>query len=224
MLYEVKLLMKMVLLNSYTPFGEDMLIDELLGYRKRGFYVDIGAYDPIRFSNTNRFYLKGWTGINIEPNLKQIEKFNKLRPRDINLNIGIFKKRGLQKFFKFKLESLSTFSEKTAKRYQSQGYMLMETLPVEVFRLGDVLAKYCKDQLIDFFSIDTEGFDYEVLKSNDWNKFKPEIVCIEIPSSKDPNYNNPKRRLSLRTERLLKQLGYKKVRKTIANQVFQLSS
>src|SRR3989344_3238767 len=54
LLKEVEYFFRGVLQNSYTPFGEDLIIDKLLGKKKRGFYVDIGAYDPIRFSNTKR--------------------------------------------------------------------------------------------------------------------------------------------------------------------------
>ncbi len=221
-LQEIKLLFRMAFLGSYTPYGEDILIDKLLGTRKRGFYVDIGAYGPSRFSNTKRFYLKGWRGINIEPNPRQIEIFNKSRPRDINLNIGISNKKSLLNFFRFELETLSTFSVPTARRYQKQGYKLIETIKVGVFRLGDVLEKYCKDKPVDFFSIDTEGFDFQVLEGNNWNKFRPKIICVEIPSDMDPNYSNPERKFPLKTERFLAKLGYKKVGRTVSNQIFQL--
>src|SRR3989344_9673220 len=60
--------------NSYSQRGEDIVIDHLLKHKKIGFYIDVGANDPIRFSNTNRFYKRGWTGINIEPDVVCFEK------------------------------------------------------------------------------------------------------------------------------------------------------
>src|SRR3989344_7565306 len=82
--YEFKYLLVKILYGSYSQFGEDMVIDNLLNNKKRGFYVDVGAYDPDRFSNTKRFYLKGWRGINIEPDVYSFNKFLEKRPEDIN--------------------------------------------------------------------------------------------------------------------------------------------
>ena len=79
---------KSVFTNSFSQYGEDVIIDRLLCHKKRGFYIDIGANHPDRFSNTKRFYVKGWSGINIEPNPIIFKKFAK-RTRDVNLNIGI---------------------------------------------------------------------------------------------------------------------------------------
>ncbi len=73
--------------NSFAQFGDDIIIEKLLGKRK-GFYIDIGANHPDRFSNTKRFYVNGWRGINIEPNPISYNKFLK-RKKDVNLNIGI---------------------------------------------------------------------------------------------------------------------------------------
>src|SRR3989344_293995 len=73
-----------LLQNSYSQQGEDLIIDKLLVGKKKGFYVDVGAHDPVRFSNTKRFYDKGWSGINIDPNPWLIKKFQKQRDRDIN--------------------------------------------------------------------------------------------------------------------------------------------
>ena len=206
---EIKLLLKKFLGNSYSQWGEDILIDNLLGKKRGGFYVDIGAYDPTRFSNTKRFYLKGWNGINIEPDPIRINKFYKLRPRDVNLNVGVASKNGSLNFFKFSPQTLSTFSKSAATDYQKQGYTITETFKVKVNRLGQILEKEYKNRQIDFFSIDTEGSDLEVLKSNNWGKFKPKVICIEGQG------NNP--------EKLLTKLGYKKVYETRTNSIFQYS-
>ena len=222
LLKEVEYFFRGVLQNSYTPFGEDLIIDKLLGKKKRGFYVDIGAYDPIRFSNTKRFYQRGWSGINIEPNPNRISLFNKLRPRDINLNIGVANRNGALNYFRFEPESLSTFSKKVASTYQRYGYKLIETNKIEVNKLGEILEKYTSpnSKSIDFFSIDTEGFDTEVLRSNNWERFRPRVICIEAPSTKDPNYDNSERQLPHSTEKLLTELGYKKAVRTIPNCYF----
>ena len=225
MIREAQFVVKMALLNTYTPFGEDIIIDNLLG-KKSGFYVDIGAHDPSRFSNSKRFYRKGWRGINIEPNPECIKKFNKSRPRDINLNVGIANKNGVLDFYIFEPESLSTFSKEVSRSRQKYGYKLIKTTPIKVVKLDYILTKYCKNKSIDFFSIDTEGLDLEVLRSNNWKRFRPKVICIEISSLtfENPDSNNPKRKMSPTTEKLLTKLGYKKTGETISNMIFQYSS
>lgn len=206
-LLEAQMLVMRIFKTSYSQWGEDIVIDNLLGNKKKGFYVDVGAYDPTRFSNTKRFYLRGWTGINIEPDPIKIRKFYKERPKDINLNVGVANKNGTLSFFKFDPQTLSTFSKNTAADYQKQGYIIIETLKVKVSKLGQILEKECKNRQIDFFSIDTEGSDLEVLQSNNWKRFKPKVICIEGQG------NNP--------EKLLSRLGYKKIYKTRTNSIFQ---
>ena len=205
-LLETRMFLMKIFKTSFSQWGEDILIDNLLG-QKQGFYVDVGAYDPTRFSNTNRFYLRGWRGINIEPDPIRISKFYNLRPKDVNLNVGVANKNGLLVFFKFDPQTLSTFSRVAAKDYQKQGYTIIETFKVKVTKLGQILEKECKSRQIDFFSIDTEGFDLEVLKSNNWKKFKPKVICIEGQG------NNP--------EKLLTKLGYKKIYETRTNSIFR---
>ena len=51
--------------------------------------MDVGCYHPTRHSNTYLMYKKGWSGLNIDLNPLTIELFNFMRPRDININIGI---------------------------------------------------------------------------------------------------------------------------------------
>lgn len=168
--------------HSFSQSGEDLTIDKILGYKKRGFYVDVGAYDPHRFSNTKRFYLRGWRGINIEPNTTNYIKFVKTRKKDVNLNIGIANINSKLLFYKFIPETLSTFSKEEAENYIKQGYQMNGKKIIHVKKLADVLNNYRPVKNIDFFSIDTEGFDLEVLKSNDWRRYRPRLICIESAS------------------------------------------
>ncbi len=164
---------------SFSQNGEDVVIHRLLKNKKKGFYVDIGANDPTRFNNTKYFYLRGWRGINIEPDFDCFVKIKKERQRDINLNLGIGRANSELTFYQFKTNTLSTFSKSEAKKYENQGYVLMAKKSVKVRKLSDVLRKYLKKRKIDFMAIDTEGYDNEVLASNDWAKYRPRIICIE---------------------------------------------
>lgn len=164
--------------GSFSQKGEDLIIERIIGNKKKGFYIDIGAHNPNVFSNTKRFYVKGWSGINIEPNPILIKEFAAQRKRDINLNIGIRNTFGKATFYEFEVDGLSTFSKDEKEKNLKLGYRLKQELEINVFRLSTVIEKYCKTK-IDFISIDTEGLDFEVLQSNDWEKFRPTVVCVE---------------------------------------------
>lgn len=207
-----------LLKNSFSQNGEDLVIDRLLNYKRNGFYVDIGAYDPYRFSNTYRFCKKGWRGINIEPNIDNYKKFISIRPRDINLNIGVGTKNGYLNFYNFFPDTLSTFSEKDAKNYEKIGFKKNSKVKVKVERLDKIFLRYCQNVKIDFLSIDTEGFETEVLKSNNWKKFKPKIICIESFTF-NTTYTPSKERYEINL--FLVNLGYKKVYANDTNCIYQ---
>ena len=71
--------------RNYSQFGEQFYLERVFANRNEGFYVDVGAHHPFRFSNTYWAYLKGWHGINIDPNSEAIELFDVFRKRDYNL-------------------------------------------------------------------------------------------------------------------------------------------
>lgn len=165
--------------GSYSQKYEDLYIDGLLGNKRKGFYVDVGAFDPDRFSNTKRFYLKGWTGINVEPDSGNIGKFYRQRPLDVNLNMGIGAKKGKMFLYKFIPSSLSTLSLKESNNNRKKGFKLIGKEMVDVLPLSAILKKYVGKNKIDFLSVDTEGLDLTVLRSNDWKKFRPRVICVE---------------------------------------------
>jgi len=164
--------------GSYSQKGEDLIIEKYIGSKKRGYYVDVGAHNPHKYNNTKRFYEKGWKGINIEPNPLLYKKFVEQRKRDINLNIGIGEKSGVADFYELQPDSLSTFSKKEMASKVELGYVLQKKYKIKVVSLKNILNKI-SNQKIDFISVDTEGLDLEVLKSNDWIRYRPTLVCVE---------------------------------------------
>jgi hypothetical protein len=91
-------------------------------------------------------------------------------------------------FYCFDADTLSTFSNESKEEYLSYGYKLVDTVKVKIESLENICEKYSKDKDIDFISIDVEGFEMEVLKSNNWNKFKPTLIILESNGSiKNPN-------------------------------------
>jgi FkbM family methyltransferase len=166
---------------AYSQDGEDMVLRRLFERQRSGFYVDVGAHHPYRFSNTCYFYRRGWRGINIDPNPDAIKAFRRYRPSDVNVCVGVSDTAGDLSFHLFNEPALNTFDADLAKeRARLPDYWLLETRSVPVRRLDDLLTQYLpRDQKIDFLSIDVEGLDLAVLRSGDWNRFRPSILLVE---------------------------------------------
>lgn len=166
---------------SFSQEGEDLILNRILEGRQSGFYVDVGAHHPYRFSNTYLFYKKGWRGINIDPMPKSMELFEKERPEDINVEVGISSEKKDLIYYMFNEPALNTFSgNEASNKAKLKNYEIILKKKVKTLPLKEVLKEYMpENKSIDFMSIDVEGLDLEVLKSNDWNKFRPEYILIE---------------------------------------------
>jgi len=166
---------------AYSQDGEDMILRRLFERQQSGFYVDVGAHHPYRFSNTCYFYRRGWRGINIDPNPDAIKAFRRDRPSDINICVGVSDKAGELSFHFFNEPALNTFdADLAAERARLPDYRLVETRSVPVRRLDHLLTEYLpRDRKIDFMSIDVEGMDLSVLRSNDWSRFRPALLLVE---------------------------------------------
>jgi FkbM family methyltransferase len=194
------------LLGSYSQLKEDLMLDRLMGFKKRGFYVDVGAFDPYRYSNTMRFYKRGWRGINIEPDTERWKHFLSARKRDVNLNIGIAATKKSLLYYRIDPPTLSTFQKVQAKAYQRQGFELLETVKVPVVPLEVILQKYAKGKIIDFMSIDVEGMEMDVLKSNNWKQYRPKFLCIETAAENGDEGKTKKIKFAI--EAYLSRVGY----------------
>lgn len=167
--------------KSYSQEGEDLILKRIFEGKEKGFYVDVGAHHPKRFSNSYLFYRMGWRGINIDPNPDAIGLFYKYRPRDINLACGISDVNEQLIYYIFNDPALNSFSRDYVEKLEREtDYYVVNQRLINVYGLSTVLAQYMPDNIcIDFMSIDTEGLDFNVLKSNDWYKFRPLILLVE---------------------------------------------
>ena len=163
----------------YSQRGEDQVLKKLFP-QESGFYVDVGAYDPVTFSNTAHFYGIGWRGINIEPSPVNFRNFLTRRPGDVNLNVGIADRHSSLSFYRMHPDTLSTFNQESAREYsQFPNHRIVQTIDIPVVRLQDVFREHASKRDIHFLSIDTEGFEREVLEGNSWNEFRPIAILIE---------------------------------------------
>lgn len=165
---------------SFAQSGEDSILRSFFINKENGFYVDVGAYHPKRYSNTYIFYLKGWRGINIDANPGSMKLFEKYRSKDINLELGIGTRKGKKMFYTFAEPAFNTFSKGILRYRQNRLRRKNRKIPVQIYPLADVLDKYLpQNNEIDFLSIDVEGMDMDVLRSNNWKKYRPKIIIIE---------------------------------------------
>lgn len=166
--------------SSYSQEGEDMILRRFVDEDRNGFYVDVGAHHPYRFSNTYYLHQKGWRGINIDPLPGAMDLFKRCRPKDINLNLGISANHGSLNYIMFNEPALNTFDRDVAESRLSSTYRIIETRSVPVAPLAKVLEENIEQfHQIDLLSVDVEGCDLEVLQSNDWVRFRPRLIVVE---------------------------------------------
>ena len=175
---------------GYSQFGEDLILAHLFAQLeiKKPTYLDIGANEPRYISNTYYFYTRGSRGVLIEPNPYLYKKLKNYRPRDIVLNTGIgINDTTEADFYMFPnyANGLNTFSEKEARHWEETGMKGLGKVAVEkviklpLIPINQVLEKYFKDKAPDFISLDVEGLDLEILKSLDFETYKPAVICVE---------------------------------------------
>jgi len=165
----------------YSQEGEDILLNRILSADKAGFFVDIGAHHPIRFSNTYALYRKGWRGINVDATPGSMEMFKKLRPADINIECAVSTLDTPMMFHMFKESALNTFDPSLAREYIDSGWALERTLEIKPRSLSSILKEHLPTgKHINLFSIDVEGKELEVLRSNDWHSYCPDLIVLEV--------------------------------------------
>lgn len=168
--------------KSWSQEGEDLVLKRMFEYKEKGFYVDVGAHHPKRFSNTFLFYRAGWQGINIDAMPGSMMPFKKMRPRDISLEVPVSEKPEILTYYAFNEPALNGFSKEISQsRNGLRDYRIIFEKELQTQSLSQILdAHLPAGQAIDFLSIDVEGFDFAVLRSNDWGKYKPEVVLVEV--------------------------------------------
>jgi FkbM family methyltransferase len=165
-------------LISYAQNFEDVMLARVFAGRESGFYVDVGAADPVNLSVTKWFYDLGWSGLNIEPNKQLFDRLAADRPRDINLDCGVGAIASEAQFLELDVGELSSFDDRVKHNADSSGAS-GTTRTVSVVPLTNLLAQHCEGRVIDFLKIDVEGWELEVLKGLDLRRFRPIVILAE---------------------------------------------
>ena len=202
---------------SFSQDGEDLiawrLFNELGIPRPR--YLDIGANDPERLSNTALFHLLGCDGMTVEPNPELHALLVRHRPGAINLNIGIGPVAGALTFHRMVNHSLSTFSDDEARRLVNQEEVaLRDRLAIPVRPVREVLDSHSFHP--DFLSLDVEGTELAILQSYDWERHRPAVICVETIG-----YSRRGDRVREDdTREFLRSGGYSEAAQTLCNSLF----
>jgi len=162
---------------SYAQNFEDVMLWRALRHVQGGFYIDVGANDPLRDSVTKAFYERGWHGINVEPVAKHFADLERDRARDVNLQCALGAREGTIEFWEWETEGLATTDADVARQHLAQGRR-GESHVVPVRTLAAVCAEHGSGE-IHFLKIDIEGGEDKVLSGADFQRFRPWIVVVE---------------------------------------------
>jgi FkbM family methyltransferase len=203
--------------ESYSQCGEDFALRWLFHNVANGFYVDIGAFHPKRFSNTYYFYKQGWSGINVDPTPGVIELFRKVRPKDINLACAVARTSGEMKLYVNANDGeVNTLSPSFSAIQEQWGRSYSSEIVVKTRTLAEILDTYKpNDRRVDFLSVDVEGLDLDVLESNNWEKYQPSVILSE-----DISLDNYECLEESEMWRFLHAKGYRLVAKCVHTLVF----
>jgi hypothetical protein len=171
---------------SYAQQGEDLILRNIFMFleTKAPTYIDIGAHDPILSNNTYIFYRSGSRGVLVEPNPALTPLLRKSRPEDVVLEIGIGANAGDEEANYYLIDGdgqLNTFSEEEVRKLKAQGgdRIVKGVIKRTLVNINKVLEKYFPARAPDLFSTDTEGYDLTILRSLDFDRFRPKVFCVE---------------------------------------------
>jgi FkbM family methyltransferase len=185
---------------SYAQNFEDVMLHRALHNIKNGFFIDIGAQDPIIDSVSQGFVELGWQGVNVEPSFIFAAKLKANRPMDDVIEAVIGCSSGDVLFYDIPDTGLSTTLKHIAERHRGKGYPVNER-KVRSLPLDDLLDMY-SDRDIHWLKIDAEGAEQDILNSWVASVVRPWIVVVEAiePLTSTPTHHN--------WEALILQLGY----------------
>lgn len=166
--------------NTYSQCGEDKFIVNFFKKKKEGSYLDIGAFNPIKYNNTFMLYKNGWSGTNIDLNQTSIDLFNILRPNDKNICAAVSNKvKKVKVYIENIFSPLNTISLNRSKELNKVN-IRKNSYYVKTKKINDIVKNK-----FDFLNIDIEGMDFEVLKSINLDFYKPLLICTELLNKKD---------------------------------------
>lgn len=173
---------------SYAQNLEDVMLWRIFKNIENGFYIDVGAHDPVIDSVTNAFYERGWRGINIEPVQQHYQSLCQARTNDVNLPVAAGAEMGLLPYYEIPGSGLSTLDSAMAAQHQKNGWTVI-TRRIPVVPLSWICQRHANRE-IHFLKIDVEGAEKQVLTGMDFQQFRPWVVLVEatLPCTQVENH------------------------------------
>ena len=171
--------------GGFSQEGEDLILKRLFPEKTDGFFVDIGAHHPTRFSNTYLLYKRGWRGINIDPLPGTMDLFRRMRPEDINIETAIGDGQSTHStahYVCFREPAYNSIYFDDIENVENVGKSdILEIIEIPVRTLDNVLTEHSNAfDHINLLSIDVEGLEQQVLDGFSINRYKPDVIIIEI--------------------------------------------
>lgn len=189
--------------ESNSQLRQDLFVLSVLNFKQGGYYVEFGAADGVRFSNSHLLAKKfGWKGILAEPAVVWHKNLAQNRPEAIVSDLCVWNKSGVKvEFSESSTPELSTISHYKTDDFHADKREQSRTYIVETISLNDLLDKYDAPNHIDYLSIDTEGTELDILESFDFHRYAFSIITCE--------HNYSQKRDQIKT--LLESKGYRRI-------------
>jgi FkbM family methyltransferase len=168
-----------VTLLSYAQNGEDVVLARAFDDGHQGFYVDIGAADPVSDSVTKLFYDAGWSGIDVEPASWTAQQLRDARPRDLTLEVAVGDRSGERTFYEVLGEHMGNSSLVEGYAADHGSAEGMAARAVQVVTLAQLWDEHVGERTVDFLKIDVEGSEAEVLAGADLKRHRPRVLVVE---------------------------------------------
>ncbi len=164
---------------SYAEQGEDLILAKVLDRLRapKPTFIDIGAFHPVRDSNTFLLYERGMRGVVVEPNPTMAALLREVRPKDVTLEVGMAADDAdSADYYVIGDEpALNTFSK---ERAEGCGHRITAVIKRRLVGVNQILAAHFPVRPT-VLSIDIEGLDVEVLRGLDFGRFGPDVLCVE---------------------------------------------
>jgi FkbM family methyltransferase len=180
-------------MQSFSQHGQDAFVYETFFKSKdgQGYFVDVGAYDGVTFSNSLFFERHlGWSGICIEPLPAAFEKLRGCRTA-VCLNCAVADRDGKGEFVDVDIPNFGKMYSGLRAEYDPRHVQMLNAcltgarlIEVPLRRLADILDENGVGK-IDYLSIDTEGGELKILKSVDLKSYDVRVISVEN------NYEDP---------------------------------